>query len=736
MLEKLKVKVTRILFRSEENGFSVLLTKLIKSESEDSNIITEPVIVGNFYSVNKGDTLLVEGSWGYDNKNRYQFKTETYQTEIPATEEAIVEYLKRTVDGIGPKMAKKIVSYLGENTLEIIKSNPSKLTEIPGIGHKRATEIHETFTKNTDFEDLVMFLYPLGASHMDIVQIYDSIGNSAINQIRANPYSLFGLVKNLSFITLDRMAKNLGEKGDSKERISAGIDYYIKSSMVNHGHLFVFKDELLQKTEGFLKFIGQKIFTDPYTINKQDVLEVLNNKTESRRLVVTLNKEGKECVYLHFYYEVENAIVSDIKDMINNVNTNYIPEDKIQLFITKYQEDTGMKLAPNQENAVKMALTNKLSILSGGPGTGKTQTINTIIHAIKSIRPGAEIQLAAPTGRAAKRMTELTGMEAKTIHRLIGMNNLENEELTPIYSNYLILDEASMIDAHLFSVLLSQLSDDTSLLIVGDHQQLPSVGPGLILRDLMESGTVPQTVLNEIFRQAEDSTIILNAQGALSGNKEKITFKNNKDGDFYFIERKDVFSIRSIIVQSVKNMINNRGYKLSDIQVLTMIKKGPLGVESLNELLQKEFNKDPIKMTIGHREFRRNDRVMQTKNNYDLDVFNGDIGTITHIIEDGDSREIWVDYDGVEVVYEKESLLELTLSYAITIHKSQGSEYPVVIMPFDDSLSIMTNKNMINTGWTRASDVVVCVGDKSSLNKGILKEQSLRNSLIKEKLSV
>lgn len=736
--EILKVKVKKILFRSKDNGYSVLSTKLLKSESENSaSIINNPIVVGTFLSVNEGDTLIVTGSWGYDKQNRYQFRMATYETEIPATTEAMVEYLKRTVDGIGPKTARKIVDHFGASTLEIIKNDHMRLSEVKGLGSKRINEIHKTFTENTEFEKLVMFLYPLGVSHMEIVRIYDSIGNGAINQIRSNPYSLFGLVNKISFFTLDKMASKLGIKPDSNERVSAGIDYYIKSSMINQGNLFVYQDDLLSDLEAFLKYVGDKHFNSSYSISNKLILSVLDEKITSKSITVEYDRQRRECLYSQFYAMVENSIVSNIKLMTERPNYNYVDPKKISNIIDKYEESTGMRLATNQRKAVEMALSNKISILSGGPGTGKTQTINTIIKTIKSANPEASIQLAAPTGKAAKRMEQLTGMTAKTIHRMIGLNGLDDsDELIPVESNYLIIDESSMIDAYLFHVLLSQLSDDTSLLIVGDHEQLPSVGPGLILRDLMDSEKVPTIRLTEIFRQAEDSKIILNAKNAFIGNKEGIKIDKTKDGDFYFIQKRDVFSIRNTVLQSVKNMINNRNYKLSDIQVLSMMNKGPLGTISLNEMLQKEFNDNPIRINIGEKEFRKNDRVMQTVNNYDLDIYNGDTGIITHIIEDGKDREIIVDYDGHEVAYSKEFLNEIVLAYATTIHKSQGSEYPVVIMPFHETLDILTNKSMINTAWTRASEVVVNVGSIDSMYKGILVSDNIvRNSLIIEKLS-
>lgn len=730
-IDTIIVKIKKEIFVGD-NNFKIFATEL--KHSNFGRFTSEVVVLGHFLVANPGDEIEMTGMWEERRgTGNLQFRANSYNVKEPATTEAMYDYLRRSVEGIGKKKAEAIVEHFKEDTMDIIKNDWTRLSEVPGIGDKTAYNIYQSVVGNKVFEELTMFLLPLGVRHKDIVDVYSELGSGAINIIRANPYELYRLTK-LKFPTIDKMAHSLGFKHNSKERIIAGIQYYINIRMNNYGDLFVFRDDLLKSLPNIMFYLGRDSFKDNEKILEEEIEKALDEMLEIKILVEEKNNDGENCIYIKYYNYVENSIVNKIEELISNGISRRFNDKNIEDTIKKYEKKTKMKLASKQRDAVRMALSNKISILSGGPGTGKTQTINAIIHAIKNLSPLSEISLAAPTGRAAKRMTELTGMEAKTIHRLIGLG-INEEEMVPIEADYLILDEASMIDAYVFHNLLEMLSDNTNILIVGDHEQLPSVGPGLILRDLMNSETIETIRLTEIFRQEEDSKIVYNAHRVVIGDKDNLAFDTGSDGDFYFINRPSDFSSKNAIMQSIKNMMNNKGYTIADIQVLTMMRKGVLGTVALNDEIQRIFNPSKKGIKIGERFFKENDKVMQTENNYDLDVFNGDIGTIQSIYNDGENIDMVVDFGDKEVIYTKDNIRELTLAYATTIHKSQGSEYPVVIMPFHRSLEILTNKNMINTAWTRATDIVVCVGDKNELYKGIDKTDNMvRNSLIKEKL--
>lgn len=727
----IEVELKYIIFRNNDNGFSVLSTKLIDAEHKDSlDLVLRPVVVGSFLTANVGDKLKVTGRWGKNRQGKTQFEASYSSVVVPETSNSIMEYLMRTVSGIGKKRAKDIVSKFGDETIDIIRETPNKLLDIDGIGPKSASNIYEQLVGNEVYEDLSMYLISLGVKQADINIIYDKYGEGALNRIRSNPYSLY-MESNISFRTLDNIANKIDIAFNNYNRISTGLEHFVRMRMGNYGDLYVTKDLIFDQFNSFLRRVGSY----NKNIDKEDIEKVIEKKLEDKSFAIEENKDKEDCIYLGYYNYVENSIVSKIKERINN-RSPIISDIEIFKAIESYERSTGMELAILQKQGVLMAIQNSISIISGGPGTGKTQVINSIIYALKRIKPGTIIELAAPTGKAAKRMTELTGMEAKTIHRLIGLKEFSEggEELEGVYADVLVIDESSMIDAYLFHKLLTAVSDDTTIIMVGDHEQLPSVGPGLILRDLIDSKQIPTVRLTEIFRQEEGSNIIHNAHEIVNG-KKNLKFSQNGDGDFYFIKRQKERSIKETIMISVENMINNRGYKIEDIQVLSSMNKGELGTISLNAELQQRFNKNVGGVQVGDRIFKKDDKVMQTVNNYDFDVFNGDSGIVLEAYGKGKDRFVIVEYDDKEIEYTDEMLLELTHSYAMTVHKSQGSEYPVIIMPFHNSLNILLYRNLINTGITRARDVVVCIGELGELERGIDKINNLnRNSLIKEKL--
>lgn len=734
---RVKFEVDRILFRNRDNGYSVLSISFTDYPRNESIPTVNTVAVGNFFIVNVGDELEADGEWIIDKKYGHQFKVNASSLMIPATSKGMIRYLQKLVKRIGKKTATKIVNEFKEDTLKIIKNDYMKITKIKGIGEKTAKRVHDEVMKHEGFERVALFLLPLGATHNDVILAYETYGQSAVEKIKANPYILCD-VANVRFSTVDKIAFNMGLHGNNPDRIRQGLFSYIRYIMARQGDLFIYKDRIMKELSSHLARFGSYRNTQ---LSNQEIELAIDTLTKMKKLKIEHDKNSKVCVYISYYEYIETSIIKKIKSMMADKVNKKTKEDIIDN-IRKYEKRTGTSLASKQVEAVMMAINNRLSILSGGPGTGKTHTINAIINCIIAGNKNANIELCAPTGRAAKRMTELTGREAKTIHRLIGLNEFKEEdfELIPINSDFLIIDEASMVDAHVFYNLLSVISDSTQVLIVGDYEQLPSVGVGLILRDLMESKAIPTTILDEIFRQSAQSKVITNSYGVIKGNKNDLVFDKEKNGDFYFINIQEIDKIKDNMVKSIENLLKTKKYKLEDIQVLSVMNKGDLGTVELNKLMQEKFNpKSNVKREINFgmgRTFREKDRVIQTVNNYDLEVFNGEVGIISKIdIIDSDDADIYVDFGDKEVIYNRDDIIELQLAYAITVHKSQGSEFPVVVMPFHQTLKILLNRNIIYTGWTRAKEMVVCLGDINELYSGIDRtDNTVRNSQIKDKL--
>lgn len=730
---KIKFEVKKIIFRNIESDYTIMAIALIDYPKDEIMYVSNPIAVGNFFVVNEGDEFEATAEWIIQKKYGYQLKITTHNLVLPVTDKGMIRYLERLVKRIGKKTSRKIVNQFHSETFNIIKNDYKRLSKIKGISEVTAKRIHDSIMKQQEFEKIALFLLPIGATYSNIIQVYDEFGKNSIDAIKNNPYILLEKTK-INFKICDKIAYKIGIQGNDLERIRKGILFYIRFLMNKRGDLFVCKSEIINNFNGFLQRIGAY----PDCINRNDIEVAIKDLIALKKIIIEIDSHERECVYISYYNYIENSIVTRIKKFLANADLNKLNDKKINNYIDDYEKNVGYKLAINQKKAIIMTLNNKISILSGCPGTGKTQTINALIYCIKQINPNYIIELCAPTGRAAKRMTELTGMEAKTIHRLLGIKEFAEKdiELVPIMSDFLVIDESSMIDAHIFYNLLSMVSDKTKILIVGDYEQLPSVGVGLILRDLMNSKIIETTLLKDIFRQSSGSKIITNSHNVINGNKKDLVFDNTKSGDFYFIETNN---IKELLLKSIHNLIKNKNYKLEDIQVLTVMNKGDFGVVEINKVIQNVFNpfntsKPEIRITLN-KTFRLNDRVIQTVNNYDIEVFNGEIGKIINI--DEQNCEITVDFDNKIIVYTEENINELMLSYAITVHKSQGSEFPVVIMLFHSSLNILLNKNIIYTGWTRARNTVVCIGNKNELLIGIDKiDNTIRNSLIKEKLAI
>lgn len=725
-------EVKKIIFRDSETGYTLANVNLISHPRDIEVPTAEPIIAGYFNAIHVKDEFKAIGKWVDTGVNGYRFNVKTSRLVFPETDKGMIEFIVRFAKGVGRVSAKRIVETFKEDTFNVIMNKPEELLKIKGITEKRAESIHKSISQCKDYEDVALFLIPLGFSHSDVVKIYEEFGYGAIDKIKTNPYILYKFNK-IEFLVIDKAAERLGLKPNNQERIKEGIIYYINTQMKNRGDLFVYKSDIINKLSLFLQNHGA--FKEDLTLSEDEINLALKSLKANKRIDVDNN--GNKIIYISFYKFVEDEIVRLLNKMINTQLPYLCYKKSIDNFIKDYEKKNNITLADKQKEALYMVASNKISILTGGPGTGKTQTINAVIKLHKSVNTNSIIELAAPTGRAAKRMTELTGMEAKTIHRLIGLNSFkeENSQLNEIDADLLIIDEASMVDAYVFYNLLSAIPEKTRLLIVGDYQQLPSVGPGLILRDLIDSNMIKTTALTEVFRQAQDSQIVTNAHKIIGGNKN--ISLDIKKGDFYFIDELMVNKINDKILKSIYRLLQ-LGYSMDEIQVLSVMNKGDLGVVQLNKNIQRMFNpakkgKPEVKVGV-ERAFRLGDKVMQTENNYDLEVFNGEVGKIIGV-KNEPIRELIVDFGDKIITYKNDAIHELTLAYAITVHKSQGSEFDIIIMPIHKSLNILLNRNIIYTAWTRAKKKVVCIGDKEELNRGIDKiDNTIRNSQIKSKL--
>lgn len=641
---------------------------------------------------------------------------------------AIEQFLCKKIKGIGKATAKRIVEKFGENAISVISASPERLLEIKGIGVRRAQVIKEVKNELADYRKVRHKLMHVGLSALDIIKIYEKYGGKAVSLIKENPYKI-SKEKLISFRKADIIAKKLGISPKDKSRIKEAIIQYINYESNSKGNLFVYKDVLYSELNEYLKKYGA--YKAEYTISIEEANKAIENLKEEGTIVAEQDENNDICLYLKQYQDIENNTVELIKKMLNEYQLSTISSIKIKDYLDK----SNVQASSSQKQAIIMAMTNKISILTGGPGTGKTTTVKWIIDTIKNFYPEAEIELAAPTGKAARKLSEKTGMEAKTIHRLVGMNNLGEKTgtLKNISADFLIIDESGMIDVCLFYSLISVISDKTQILLIGDYNQLPSVGPGTIFKDLVESKIIPCVTLEKVFRQKNSSQILQNANKIAAGKKD---LNLNNSDEFSFIGTKNIKKIKENIVKSIKKLLQI-GYKMKDIQVITPMNIGDIGTRELNNFIQDKLNprktyKPEIK--VKDKVFRVGDKVMQIINNYEINVFNGESGKIV-AIDNRYPHKVVVDFGDRAVIYAGDSISQLTLSYAITAHKAQGDEFGIVIMPIHSSHSIMLNRNLIYTSWTRAKGKLVLMGDIEELYRSIDKScVETRKSLLKDKL--
>jgi exodeoxyribonuclease V alpha subunit len=706
-LESIRGQIERVIFRNEDTGFTVAKMKV---QGHGSPV----TVVGGLPEIIAGELLEISGEWTNHPKFGTQFTIAAFRSILPVTAVGIEKYLgSGLIKGIGPVMARRMVERFGEDTLEIIDSRPERLEEIEGIGEKRAQMIRGAWEAQKEIRDVMIFLQGHGVSATYATKIYKRYGRQSIEVVRENPYRLASDVFGIGFVTADRIADGLGFSRDSVLRSEAGI-LYVLSQLMEDGHVYYPYEPLIEKSQEILG------------VEKDIILRGFARLVESRRIVLEdLNrleeefKPNNKAVYLAAFYTAEKGIASKLKALLTHPQA-IRPLDTARA-VDWVQRQLNLQLAEKQCEAVNTALQQKVMLLTGGPGTGKTTIIRAILEIFRRVTKN--IILGAPTGRAAKRMSEATDWEAKTLHRLLEWSfkkmEFDRNAEHPLNADLVIVDEASMVDTLLMYYFLRAVPNGAAVIFVGDVNQLPPVGPGNVLKDIIASGIVPVVELNEIFRQALGSLIIINAHRINRGEFPKINDQGNGSQDFYFIEREEPEQVADTIVDLVSTRIPSRfGLDpIHDIQVLTPMHKGVIGAGNLNAVLQRVLNPSDEELTRGGRTYKPGDKVMQIKNDYEREVFNGDIGWIAQI--NPEQQLVKVDFDGRMVDYDYTDLEDLVLAYAVSVHKSQGSEYPAVVMPIHTSHYILLQRNLIYTGITRARNLVVVVGTKKALNIGI-----------------
>lgn len=717
-MEKICGTVDTIIFASQDNRFTVL-------KLSPEKLSTQITVTLNGIAPLIGQLLEIEGEWVKHPKFGQQFKATTYKTVAPTEISGIEKFLASgAINGIGPAMAKKIVAEFGEKTLEIIAKSPNELLKVPGIGKKTAEKISASYLEQSELTEIMVWLENHGISNTYAGKIFAKYGSFAIDIMEKDIYRLFQDIEGIGFLTADKLAFNLGIQREDKRRIISGIDYALMQ-LCNNGHCCIPEMALVDKTAKILQVNNQIIFT------------ILKERIDNG----SLNTEvvgGETLIYPPYLYYAEKKVATRLLQL--QQATEPLSEDNLSLFIKVWEKDNQIQLAQKQKEAIKACLHHGVLVLTGGPGTGKTTVIKGILSILKA--QGLKIRLAAPTGRAAKRLSETTGQKALTIHRLLEANNLAQDDNLQLGfskdiddqldADVIILDEVSMVDIVLMHHFLNAVPDGCRIILVGDTDQLPAVGPGSVLKDIIRSQKIPAIRLDEIFRQAQTSMIIQNAHIINAGRLPDL---RKQYSDFVFYELNDDTSITQKILDLCTKDLPHEGFNvLKDVQVLSPMHRFLCGVENLNLMLQERLNpkKNQDELKYSSQTFRVGDKVMHIRNNYQKNVFNGDIG----FIQDINNEKLTVDYFDHIVTYEKNELNELTLAYASSVHKSQGSEYKVVIIPLSTSHYIMLQRNLLYTAITRAKQKVIIIGSKKALMTAVQSNRTQkRYTLLAERLA-
>ena len=707
-MTKLRCVVERITYQNAENGYSVMKVK-VKGYDD---LVT---LFGNLLEVPAGSVLLCEGEWRVDKRYGQQFQCETWEEVMPATAYGIEKYLgSGLVKGIGPKFAKLIVGHFGTDTIEVIETDIERLYEVPGIGKKRVEKIRESWEKQKDIKNVMLFLQGFGVSTAYAAKIYRQYGKESIDKVKENPYRLADDIWGIGFKTADGIARKMGYEMNDERRLRSGLIYTL-NQLADEGHCYAEEQQLIATARQLLE------------ADEECIRTAMTHAIETEDLML----DGT-AIYLPPFYYAECGTANRLSTLVHTKEVGSIFTARFDL--AKLQRETGIEYDEVQVEAIRQAIASKVMVLTGGPGTGKTTTTKAIIAALQSA--GMRILLAAPTGRAAKRMSEATGMEAKTIHRLLEYNpqdGYKRNDENPLEGDALIVDECSMIDIILMNNLTKALPTTMRLVLVGDIDQLPSVGAGNVLRDIIDSGVIPVVRLTRIFRQAQSSRIVMSAHAINRGCFPDIS--NGQHTDFFFMKQEEPEKVAETIVSLVRDRLP-KAYRqpTANIQMLTPMQRGVVGAANLNMALQQALNYNTAALVRGGYTYKEGDRVMQLRNNYDKDVYNGDLGYVRSV--DMEERTLTVDFDGQLVEYEVSELDELTLAYATTIHKSQGSEYPIVVMPVLMTHYVMLQRNLIYTGITRAKKICILVGQTKALAYAIHNMKVLkRNTRLKERLA-
>lgn len=697
--------VERITFHNPDNGFCVIKIKA-KGQRE---LIT---IVGTALHINTGEFVEASGSWVTDKTYGMQYHADQLKVVPPRTVAGMQKYLASgLIKGIGPHFAKKLIDAFGEDVFEVIEEHPERLDELSGIGEQRKRRLIEAWHTQKAVRDIMVFLQSHGVGTARAVRIYKTYGDAAVELIQDNPYRLASDIHGIGFKSADELALNLGMPRDSIQRAQAGLSHMLQEFSTS-GHCAANHDELCESTSKLLEI--------DTPIIEQAIIQQLRAQTLIAEVI-----DGEPCYFLDKLFQAELQTAENLARLQQGLP----PWEKLDptQAISWVEKQTELALSETQKQALEKVLNAKVAIITGGPGVGKTTLLNSMLKILRNQR--VRVTLAAPTGRAAKRMTEATGLEAKTIHRLLEFDpssyGFKHNRETPLDTDYLVIDETSMIDIQLMSALLRAMPDHAGLLLVGDIDQLPSVGPGAVLSDCIHSNALTTVHLTEIFRQAQHSKIIVNAHRINAGTMPEGPAPDQGLSDFYFIPCNEPEQITDKLIQVVTQRIPQR-FKLDplkDVQILTPMNRGGLGTRALNQQLQSVLNPNPsVSVQRFGLTFAPGDKIIQMVNNYDKEVFNGDIGILSRI--DEDESEVWIEFEGREVCYELHELDEISLAYATTIHKSQGSEYPAVVIPLAMQHYMLLERNLIYTGVTRGRQLVVIIGQKKALNMAVRNQKS------------
>lgn len=738
---EIKGEITDIIYKNEINSYTI---GVLRTEEE------ETTVVGYLPFINVGDNLKINGVFVEHQEYGRQFKIDTFEKIMPETLDSLERYLANgMIKGVGPATARKIIETFGEDTINVFKFEPQKLSVIKGITEEKAISIAEEFITNWELWQLVGFIERFGIGPQSAEKIYKTLGANAIEEIQVNPYILVDLVNKVDFMQIDKMALDIGIEIDNDKRIRSGIKHALKLATYN-GHCAVLYENLVEFVKNLLgvseEFIEENII---YLKAKGDII------IEDRKID---EEKTEEWVYIDYYYNAELNIAEKLIKLDKAKNVKKI--NSFEKKIKQVEKETKMELSEKQLEAVRNINERNVCVITGGPGTGKTTIIKTVLEIYK--KEGKKVVLCAPTGRAAKRMTETTGEEAKTLHRLLELAKIVSEDnqninidlpITPIDADVIIVDEVSMVDVFLMNYLLKGIYQGTKLVLVGDIDQLPSVGPGNVLKDIINSEKITTIRLNKIFRQAAKSKIIINAHKVNEGNSFiGAEYDKNVLEDFFYISENNKINILDNIISLSTGRLKKYGdYDfLKNIQVITPTKKGELGTKELNKVLQDKINPfevDKAEKRYGDIIFRENDRIMQIKNNYDIywerhldeiesgsGVFNGEFGTILKIYEN--EKQIKIKFDDEKIAwYTFADLEQIEHAYAITVHKSQGSEFDVVLMPISQSSPMLLTRNLLYTGMTRAKKLLIILGNKNIVEYMINNTDSKkRNTGLKYKL--